>query len=99
MPVWEPAQEPTRLALDGSGITGVLWAIGFRADYCWIELAIFDERGLPVHTRGATAEPGLMFLGLPWQWTWGSARFSGVDADAEHLVGLLAARVSQGSAA
>jgi len=90
VPVWEPAQESTRLAPDGSGITSVLWAIGFRADYRWIELPVFDERGLPVHTRGATSEPGLLFLGLPWQWTWGSARFSGVGADAEHLVGLLA---------
>lgn len=99
VPVWEPEQEPIRLVLEGSGITSVPWAIGFRADYRWIELPVFDERGLPVHTRGATAEPGLLFLGLPWQWTWGSARFSGVGADAEHLVGLLAARVSQGSAA
>ncbi len=100
VPVWEPEQEPTRLVLAGSGITSVLWAIGFRADYGWIELPVFDERGLPVHSRGVTSERGLSFLGLPWQWTWGSARFSGVGADAEHLVVLLAdARLSQNSAA
>ena len=29
--------------------------------------------------------PGLYFLGLPWQYTWGSGRFSGVAKDAEFL--------------
>lgn len=99
VPVWEPVQEPTHLVLAGSGITSVLWAIGFRADYSWIDLPVFDERGLPVHSRGVTGERGLSFLGLPWQWTWGSARFCGVGADAEHLVDRLAARLTQGSAA
>jgi putative flavoprotein involved in K+ transport len=32
-----------------------------------------------------TSCPGLYFLGLPWQHTWGSGRFAGVGADAEHL--------------
>jgi putative flavoprotein involved in K+ transport len=38
-----------------------------------------------VHARGVTGEPGLYFLGLPWLWTWGSGRFSGVGHDAEYL--------------
>jgi len=33
-----------------------------------------------------TSCPGLYFLGLPWQHTWGSGRFGGVGADAEHLL-------------
>ena len=33
-----------------------------------------------------TAEPGLYFLGLPWQYTWGSGRFSGIARDAAHLL-------------
>jgi putative flavoprotein involved in K+ transport len=32
-----------------------------------------------------TSCPGLYFLGLPWQHTWGSARFSGIARDAEYL--------------
>jgi putative flavoprotein involved in K+ transport len=32
-----------------------------------------------------TAAPGLYFLGLPWQYTWGSGRFSGIDRDARYL--------------
>jgi putative flavoprotein involved in K+ transport len=46
---------------------------------------VFTGRGAPTHTRGVTSSPGLYFLGLPWQWTWGSGRFSGVGRDAEYL--------------
>jgi putative flavoprotein involved in K+ transport len=33
-----------------------------------------------------TSQPGLYFIGLPWQHTWGSGRFGGVAADAAYLV-------------
>jgi putative flavoprotein involved in K+ transport len=84
-PVWRPEREVTELALDGSGITSVVWCIGFRQNFSWIDLGVFTGRGSPVHSRGTTAVPGLFFLGLPWQWTWGSGRFSGVGADAAFL--------------
>ena len=32
-----------------------------------------------------TAADGLYFLGLPWLYTWGSGRFSGVATDAAFL--------------
>jgi putative flavoprotein involved in K+ transport len=85
VPVWEPADEPTELDLHAAGITGVVWSTGFGRDHRFIELPIFDGRGYPTHERGVTTWPGLYFLGLPWLHTWGSGRFSGVGADAEHL--------------
>jgi putative flavoprotein involved in K+ transport len=39
--------------------------------------------------------PGLYFLGLPWLYTWGSGRFSGVGADAQYLAGAIAARSAE----
>jgi putative flavoprotein involved in K+ transport len=63
----------------------VVWCIGFRTDFSWISEPIFDGRGYPGHERGVTAAPGLYFLGLPWQYTWGSGRFSGIDRDARYL--------------
>lgn len=42
-------------------------------------------RGYPNHERGVTAVPGLYFLGLPWQYPWGSGRFSGIARDAAYL--------------
>ena len=41
---------------------------------------------LPHPCRGVTISPGLYFLGLPWQHTWGSGRLSGVADDAAYLV-------------
>lgn len=89
-PVWEPGPDadlPERLDLVETGINTVIWSTGFGRDNRWIELPIFDGRGYPTHDRGVTSQPGLYFLGLPWQYTWGSGRFSGVAADAEHLAG------------
>lgn len=84
-PVWRPEREITELALADTGITSVVWCIGFRQDFSWVDLGVFTGRGSPVHSRGVTSVPGLFFLGLPWQWTWGSGRFSGVGADAAFL--------------
>jgi putative flavoprotein involved in K+ transport len=89
-PVWEPgpeAEDPAELDIAAAGITSVIWSTGFGRDHRWIELPIFDGRGYPTHERGVTSQPGLYFLGLPWQYTWGSGRFSGVADDAEHLLG------------
>jgi putative flavoprotein involved in K+ transport len=38
-----------------------------------------------VHERGVTQAPGLYFLGLPWLYSWGSGRMSGVSRDAAYL--------------
>ncbi len=89
--VWTPQQERTALDLDASGIGSIVWCIGFRPDFSWIDLPIFNGRGYPGHTRGVTAHEGLYFLGLPWLHTWGSGRFSGVARDAAYLAERIAA--------
>lgn len=92
-PVWEPAAtgEAGALDLHAAGVTSAVWATGFGSDHRWIEIPVFDGRGYPTHCRGVTSCPGLYFLGLPWQHTWGSGRFSGVGADAEYLARRIAA--------
>jgi putative flavoprotein involved in K+ transport len=87
-PVWEPGDTSKQHELDliKAGVTAIVWATGFGADYRWIEVPVFDGRGYPTHSRGVTSCPGLYFLGLPWQHTWGSGRFVGVAADAAHLL-------------
>jgi putative flavoprotein involved in K+ transport len=84
-PVWAPQQERTSLDLATAGITSVIWCIGFSPDFAWIDAPVFNGRGQPVHARGVTAQLGLYFLGLPWLYTWGSGRFSGVARDALHV--------------
>ncbi|QNG36643.1 MSMEG_0569 family flavin-dependent oxidoreductase [Geodermatophilaceae bacterium NBWT11] len=93
VPVWAPAEDP--VALDVDEITSVVWAIGFRADWSWVQVPVFDGRGYPTHHRGVTSAPGLFVLGLPWLHTWGSGRFSGIARDAEHV----ADRITELSAA
>lgn len=84
-PVWRPEQEITELDLTASGITSVVWSVGFRTDYRWLQVGVFDGEGHPCHNRGVTTTPGLYFLGLPWLHTWGSGRFAAIARDAEHL--------------
>jgi putative flavoprotein involved in K+ transport len=85
VPVWVPAEEPYDLDLAKEGITSVVWCTGFHRDHRWVHVPVFDGRGYPTHVRGVTSCPGLYFLGLPWQHTWGSGRFCGVARDAGHL--------------
>jgi putative flavoprotein involved in K+ transport len=82
-----------RLA-DGSklAVDAVLWATGYRSDYSWIHLPVFDERSRVRHRRGVTDVPGLYFLGLSWQHTRGSALIGWVEADAEFIAQEIAAR-------
>ena len=98
-PVWQPAAERTRLKLRESGITSVIWCIGFQPDFGWLDVPVFNGRGQPGHVRGVTAQPGLYFLGLPWLHTWGSGRFSGVARDALYLAEQIEARFDRPLAA
>jgi putative flavoprotein involved in K+ transport len=83
VPVWEPSGEPAELEV--GALSAVVWATGYHRDHRWIEVPVFDGRGYPTHERGVTSCPGLYFVGLPWQYTWGSGRFAGVARDAGHL--------------
>ena len=89
-PVWAPEQERESLSLAGSGISAVIWCIGFAPDFRWLNAPVFTGRGHPVHEQGVTRVPGLYFVGLPWLHTWGSGRFSGVARDAAFLADRIA---------
>ncbi len=90
-PVWVPETAPASLDPMAAGITSIIWSTGFRPDWSWVELPIFNGAGYPVHRRGVTALAGAYVLGLPWLHTWGSGRFVGVGRDA----GFLAARIGE----
>lgn len=95
VPVWEPAADAVNcLNLNDGKLSCIIWCIGFRTDFTWIKEPIFDQRGYPGHERGITQAPGLYFLGLPWQHTWGSGRFSGIGSDAAYLAQHIVQRLS-----
>ena len=91
-PVWQPAMDIPDLDLAEANITTVIWCTGFQSDFSWIEIPVFDGKGYPGHDRGVTEVKGLYFLGLPWLYTWGSGRFSGVARDATYLADYIMAR-------
>lgn len=78
------------LDLDASGITSIIWAVGFAFDYSWLQVDAFDETGKPRHQRGVSSEPGLYFLGLPWLSRRGSSFIWGVWHDAKYLADQIA---------
>lgn len=93
-PVWRPGEPVLSLDLDEAGITSIIWCIGFRPDFSWLDAPVFNGRGDPKHHRGVTGVPGVYFLGLPWLHTWGSGRFSGVARDAAFVADRIVERLS-----
>lgn len=73
------------LDLATAGISTIIWATGFVSDYRWLQVDVFDSNGKPRHQRGVTTEPGVYFLGLPWQSRRGSSFIWGVWHDAKFL--------------
>lgn len=73
------------LNLAEAGITSIIWATGFTVDYSWLKVDVFDEKGRPKHQRGVSSEPGIYFLGLPWQSRRGSSFIWGVWHDAKFV--------------
>ena len=74
-------------------VAAVVWATGFRPDYSWLDVpGVWDGHQI-VHQRGATAVPGLWFIGLPWQHSRGSALLGFVGDDATWVADQVASHV------
>ncbi|MCE8032120.1 pyridine nucleotide-disulfide oxidoreductase [Billgrantia tianxiuensis] len=89
-----PTRVPQRpclgLDLAAGEIKTVLWATGFRPDYRWLEVPVFDDRGRLLHHGGVVA-PGLYAMGLPFMRRRKSGAIHGADDDARELSAHLAA--------
>ncbi|MAC80936.1 MAG: FAD-dependent oxidoreductase [Rhodobacteraceae bacterium] len=78
------------LDLAKAGVTTILWATGYGVDYSWLQVDTFDDKGRPLHARGVSREPGVYFLGLPWQTRRGSAFIWGAWHDARFIADQIA---------
>jgi putative flavoprotein involved in K+ transport len=78
------------LDLAAAGVTSIIWATGYSVDYSWLDLDILDAKGKPKQKRGVSVEPGIYFLGLPWQTRRGSSFIWGVWHDAKYLADRIA---------
>jgi putative flavoprotein involved in K+ transport len=82
---------------DGSvlEVANVVFCNGFRPDFSWLELPIFDEHGEPRHAGGIVEDaPGLYFVGLRFLYSYSSAMIHGVGRDAARIAAAVSARAA-----
>jgi putative flavoprotein involved in K+ transport len=78
-------------------VLNVIWCTGFREEFPWIDLPIFDENERPLHERGVVVgEPGLYFVGLFFLYAFTSSLIGGVGRDAEYIAKHIASREPNG---
>ncbi len=81
----EPFRLKTRTEVDvlKEGIGTVIWTAGYRPDYGWVHVPVFDGMGFPIQVDGRSSVPGLYFVGVPWMRKNMSPILYGVGQDAE----------------
>ncbi|MEM8796177.1 MAG: NAD(P)-binding domain-containing protein [Pseudomonadota bacterium] len=86
-PAFTRLPECPRLSLDLSRgeIRTLVWATGFRPDFSFLDLPVFDRRKRLLHNGGILHAPGLYVLGMPFQRSRQSHQISGVGIDATEL--------------
>ncbi|GAC1510554.1 MAG: NAD(P)/FAD-dependent oxidoreductase [Candidatus Dormibacteraceae bacterium] len=74
----------------------IVWCTGFARDYSWIQMPVVGSDGFPRHSGGvAEGEPGLYFVGLPFQTRLASGLIGGVGEDAAFVAATIANRLRQ----
>lgn len=89
----EGVQDAKPLTAEGEAldVASVIWCTGYRSGFDWIDLPIFDDKGIPNHTRGIVEDvPGLYFVGLFFLHAVWSETITGVQPDVEYMVSHLA---------
>jgi putative flavoprotein involved in K+ transport len=72
-------------------VSNVIWCTGFRQDFSWIDVPVFDGNPGPIHERGVAPEPGLYFVGLDFLYSFTSENVGGVRRDARYIAKRIAA--------
>lgn len=73
------------------GIQSVIWATGYKPDYSWLDLPVFDSKGRLKHEGGVIKDfPGVVILGLTFLRRRKSSFIHGANDDARELVDVLA---------
>src|SRR5262249_24103726 len=79
----------------GHDVRTVIWATGFRPDYSWLDVPVFDRSGGLRHDRGVAEAPGLYVLGLPYLRRRKSSFIHGTEDDTRELGAHLADYLKQ----
>jgi len=91
---------PLGMDLAKGEIRTILWATGYRPDYSWLEVPVFDRKGQVRHDGGVVESQGMYLMGLQFLRRRKSALIDGAGDDARdlsaHLVSYLDGKVSAG---
>jgi len=91
---------PLGMDLAKGEIRTILWATGYRPDYSWLEVPVFDRKGQVRHDGGVVESPGMYLMGLQFLRRRKSALIDGAGDDARdlsaHLVSYLDGKVFAG---
>lgn len=98
-PVTVPAQPRLKLDLVAEGISTIIWATGFTADYSWLDVPVVDRKGRVVHDGGVTEAKGLYVLGTSLLRRRRSTYINGAAQDSDDLAAHLDATLAGDSRA
>jgi putative flavoprotein involved in K+ transport len=76
---------PLALVLANGEIRTIIWATGYRPDYSWLELPVFDRKGMVRHDGGVVSSQGLYLMGVPFARRRKSTLIDGAGDDARDL--------------
>ena len=76
---------PLKLDVTKDNIKTVIWATGYRPDYSWLHMPVFDRKGRIVHDGGVVGAPGVYVMGLPFLRRRKSTFIDGAGDDARDL--------------
>ena len=76
---------PLGMDLASGEIRTILWATGYRPDYSWLEVPVFDRKGQVRHNGGVVESPGMYLMGLQFLRRRKSALIDGAGDDARDL--------------
>ena len=87
-----------RLAAElGRDIHSIVWATGYRPDFSWLDLPVFDRHAALRHDRGVVDAPGMVVLGLPFLRRRKSSFIHGAEDDVRELATHLMDHLDRGA--
>jgi putative flavoprotein involved in K+ transport len=77
---------PLGMDLNNGSIKTIIWATGYRPDYSWLQVPVFDRKGQIRHDGGIVEDaPGMYLMGLQFLRRRKSALIDGAGDDAREL--------------
>jgi putative flavoprotein involved in K+ transport len=89
---------PRLAAALGRDVRSIVWATGYRPDFSWLDLPVFDRHGALRHERGVVADAhGMVVLGLPFLRRRKSSFIHGAEDDVRELAAHLMDHLDRGA--